>query len=74
MQMITDLFKALSRLFGMVDKAAAASEKLINQTAYNLDTSEREAKYKAIAARKELQKNYKVTDKEIADFDADFWN
>lgn len=74
MQMITDFFNALSRIFGMFNKAAATTEKLLNQTAYNLDTSEREAKYKAIASRKQLQKDYKITDKEIEDFDADFWN
>lgn len=74
MQLITDLFAALSRIFSMTNKAAGTAEKILNQTAYNLDASEREAKYKAIAARKTLQKDYKVTDKEIADFDETFWD
>lgn len=74
MQMITDFFKTLSRIFGMVDKAAATTEKLINQTAYNLDASEKEAKYKAIAARKEMQKSFKISDAEIKAFDESFWD
>ena len=74
MQMITDFFSALSRIFRMVDKTAATAEKLINQTAYNLDESESAAKYKAIAARRTAKDEHKVTEKEEKAFDADFWN
>lgn len=74
MQMITDMFAALSRVFGMINKSAFTAEKLINQTAYSLDESEKAAKYKAIAARREAKTLHNVTDDEEAAFDADFWN
>lgn len=74
MQAFTDFFKTLSRLFRMVDHGAKAGEKLVNQVAYNLDKSEQEAKFAAIAARRDAQKNAKITDAELKAFDESFWD
>lgn len=52
MQMITDLFKALSDIFRIVSKTTTTIEVLVDQTNYSLSDSRDEAAAKLIASRK----------------------
>lgn len=73
MQMIADLFAALSALFRITTKATVPLEKLVEQTANNLQVSHAESEINAIKAKKDLMASTDVTAEEIAQYRKDMW-
>ena len=73
MQIITDMFAALSALFRITTKATVPLEKLVEQTANNLEVSNVESEIRAIKAKKDLMSATDITAEEIAQYRKDLW-
>ena len=73
MQMITDFFAALSRIFRSTAKVTVPLELLIEQTANNLSISHAESEIAAIKAKKDLMASSDVTAEEIAEYRKNLW-
>lgn len=73
MQIVTDFFNALSRIFRSTAKATVPLELLIEQTANNLSVSHAESEVAAIKAKKDIMDSSGVTADEIAQYRKDLW-